>query len=76
MTTALLKRKISTAIDTINDPGFLKALHTIVQSKKDEMHITLNAAQKKELDKRMENHAAGKSKSYTWTEVRKAAGKK
>jgi putative addiction module component (TIGR02574 family) len=76
MTNTALKRKISNALSAINDPGFLNALHTIVQSKKEEVQVSLTVAQKKELDKRIENHLSGKSKSYSWASVKKAALKK
>jgi hypothetical protein len=33
----------------------------------------LNAAQKKELDERKERHQNGKSRSYTWDEVKSLA---
>lgn len=76
MTTALLKKKLSKAINSINDPGFLEALHIIVQSKSGETIHELTPTQKKELDKRLASHISGKSKSYTWAEVKKAAFKK
>ena len=76
MTTALLKKRLSKAINSIEDAGFLQALHTIVQSKKERAIYELTPAQKKELDKRMTNHVTGKSKSYSWAEVKKAAIKK
>jgi len=73
MTTALLKKKLSKAINSIDDTGFLQALHTIVQLKKDEVVFELTPAQRKELDRRMAAHLNGKSKSYSWMEVKKAA---
>lgn len=77
MTTTLLKKKLTKAINEIEDEQFLEALHTIVSSKQeDEMIYELSAAQKKELDKRKANHLSGKSRSYSWAEVKKAALKK
>ena len=76
MTTTLLKKKLSKAINSIEDIGFLQALHTIVQSKKKEDVYVLTPAQKKELDRRMANHLNGKSKSYSWAEVKKAGLRK
>ena len=76
MTTFLLKKKLTKAINDIDDSDFLNALHTIVQSKNEEAVYELNPAQKKELDRRRTNHLSGKSKSYTWDEVKKAALKK
>jgi Putative addiction module component len=77
MTTTLLKKKLTKAINEIEDEQFLKALDTIVSSKQeDEMIYELSAAQKKELDKRKANHLSGKSPSYSWAQVKKAALKK
>jgi hypothetical protein len=76
MTTSLLKKKLTKAISNIDDPDFLQALHTIVLSKNEEIAFELTPSQKKELDRRRANHLNGKSKSYSWDEVRKAALKK
>ena len=76
MTTSFLKKKLTRAINDIDDAEFLKALHTIVQSKNDESVYELTPAQKKELDRRRANHLNGKSKSYSWAEVKKAALKR
>ncbi len=49
MTTTLIKKKLAKAINEIDDPDFLEALHTIVNSKKDEeLAYQLSDAQKKE----------------------------
>ena len=77
MTTTLLKKKLNKAINEIDDTQFLEALHTIVSSKQEEELIyELSTEQKKELDKRKANHLSGKSRSYSWAEVKKAALKK
>lgn len=77
MTTTILKRKLAKAINEIDDAQFLQALHTIVTSKNEEDVIyELTAAQKKELDRRQANHLSGKSKSFSWSEVKKAALKR
>jgi hypothetical protein len=77
MTTALIKKKLTRAINEIEDPGFLQALHTIVSSKKEEENIyQLSASQKKELDKREAMHKSGQSKSYAWPAVNKSLLKK
>lgn len=72
MTTSVLKKKLTKAIDNIEDADFLKALHTIVSSKTEETAFGLSATQKKELDRRMADHKAGRSKSYSWDEVKKS----
>jgi len=72
-----LKKKLTKAINKIDDTEFLEALHTIVVSKQeDEIIYDLTNAQKKELDKRRANHLSGRSKSHTWAEVKKTALKK
>jgi putative addiction module component (TIGR02574 family) len=77
MTTTLIKKKLTKAINEIDDSDFLQALHTIVNSKKEEESAyQLSAAQKKELDKRLASHKSGQSKSYSWTEVKKSLLKK
>ena len=71
MTTAVLKKKLNKAINEIDDAQFLEALHTIVSSKQEEELIyELSTEQKKELDRRKANHLSGKSKSYSWEEVK------
>ena len=77
MTRVVLKKKLTKAINEIEDTDFLAALHTIITSKQEDEFIhDLTASQKKELDKRRTNHLGGKSKSHTWAEVKKAALKK
>lgn len=77
MTTTLIKKKLAKAIKEIDDPDFLEALHTIVNSKKDEeLAYQLSTAQKKELDSRQARHKSGQSKSYSWAEVKKSLLKK
>ncbi|MBK6826483.1 MAG: hypothetical protein IPG86_06300 [Chitinophagaceae bacterium] len=47
MTTALIKKKLTQAINEIDDAAFLSALHTIVENKMDEYRIReLSAFQK------------------------------
>ena len=77
MTTTLIRKKLTQAINEIEDTDFLRALHTIVNSKKEEEAIyQLSSPQKKELDKRKEKHLKGESKSYSWAEVKKSLLKK
>jgi hypothetical protein len=73
MTTTLIKKKLTKAIGEIDDPAFLMALQTIVNSKKEEEEIQqLSSMQKKELDERKFRHKKGQSKSYSWAEVKKS----
>lgn len=77
MTTTLIKKKLTKAINEIEDTDFLQALHTIVNSKKKEESVyKLSTSQKNELDKRQANHKSGRSKSYSWPEVKKSLLKK
>lgn len=77
MTTILLKKKLTKAINEIDDSDFLEALQTIVNSKKEEEKIhQLSSVQKRELDKRQTRHKSGESKSYTWAAAKKSLLKK
>lgn len=73
MTTTLIKKKLTKAINEIDDAAFLTALHTIVNNKKEEEDIyELSASQKKELDRRRSRHKAGQSRSYTLSSLQKS----
>ena len=76
MTTTVLKKEMHQAIDVIEDAGFLKAVHTILNEKKDEYDHDLSPDQWEEIDRRIKLHKAGKSKNYTWEEVRAYAKSK
>ena len=75
MTTTTLKKGIHKAVDNVNDNEILKAVYTILQKNSEEELYTLAPAQKRELDKRLAEHKAGKLKYYTFDEVKKAARK-
>lgn len=77
MTTILIKKRLTKAINEIDDTDFLEALQTIINSKKEEETIyQLSSGQKKELDKRQARHRSGESKSYSWAAVKKSLLKK
>ncbi len=77
MTTTIIKKKLTKAINEMDDPAFLVALHTIVNSKLEEDVIhQLSSRQKKELDLREARHQSGASKSYSWAGVKKSLLKK
>ena len=77
MTTIPIKKRLTKAINEIDDTDFLEALQTIVNSKKEEETIyQLSSGQKKELDKRQSRHRSGESKSHTWASVKKSLLKK
>ena len=76
MKTATLKKEIYHAIDNTKDTEILEAVYTILRRTRVEEEPTeLTATQKKELDKRLADHKAGKLKYYTIDEVRKAVFK-
>ena len=75
MTTITLKKGIHKAVDNVNDSEILKAVYTILKKNTEEESYELTAAQKRELDKRLTAHKAGKLKYYTFEEVKKAAFK-
>lgn len=77
MTTSGIKKKLTKAINEIDDPEFLNALHTIIHNKREEVELfELSAAQKKELDNRKSSHKAGNSKSYNLNTLKKTLLKK
>lgn len=77
MTTVLIKKKLTKAINEIEDAEFLKALHTIIHNKREEEEIfELSANQKKELDLRKSLHKSGQSKSYNLKSLKNALFKK
>ena len=76
MKTANLKKEIYQAIDNTKDNEILEAVYTILKRTVIEEEPTeLTAPQKKDLDKRLDNHKSGKLKYYTIDEVRKAVVK-
>lgn len=72
MKTSTLKKEIHQAIDDTKDNEILSAVYTILKkaSIDDESFAPLTTTQKKDLDKRLADHKAGKLKYYTIDEVR------
>ena len=75
MTTKALKREIYHAIDNTKDNEILEVVYTLLRRSIEEESTELTSKQKKELDKRLAEHKAGKLKYYTIEEVRKAVSK-
>ena len=77
MKTSALKKEIYQAIDNTKDNEILEAVYTILKRTvvNEEEATELTTAQKKELDKRLADHKAGKLKYYTIDELKKAVFK-
>ena len=73
MTTAAIKQEMHHAIDKINDPAFLKAIHTLLNDKSKEYEFT--ADEKSVINDRLGKYEKGKSKLYSWQEVKTAVKK-
>jgi putative addiction module component (TIGR02574 family) len=60
------------------DEGFLNVVYDMMLSQlnKKSTGIEFTESQKKELERRWELHKSGKSKSYTWEEVKQSIGAK
>ena len=72
MSTIEIKKSIHDYIN-IADEEFLKAIYALMQYDKSKDGFKLTSVQKKTLDQRKFNHKSGKSKSYTWEEVKQHA---
>ncbi|MFI5151092.1 MAG: hypothetical protein ACHQRM_15260 [Bacteroidia bacterium] len=75
MTTHTLKKELHRAIDDMADTSFLKAVHALFKeyALNYDNAYELSASEKKELDIQKKNYEAGKTKSYSVSEVRKRA---
>jgi hypothetical protein len=74
MTASTLRKELHKAIDNIEDQSFLKAVFTIVNEKKFE--YDLSPDQWHDVEQAQKLHKSGKSKSYSWEEVKKHAKSK
>ena len=71
MSTSELKTSIVQLLQTTGDNRVLRVVHDILLSGKEGKAFKLSQSQEQELDKRRADHKAGRSRSYTWEEVRK-----
>ena len=73
MTAITLKKELHQAIDKMPDAGFLKAVYALFKeyAVNYDSDYELSSEDKMELDHQRKLHKAGKTKSYTVTEVRK-----
>jgi hypothetical protein len=67
-----IRKELHQAIDNIDDEQFLKAIYTILAEKLSEYNYSLSLEQDKEVDRRIEAHKKGESKSYSWTQAKKS----
>jgi hypothetical protein len=72
MTTTALKKKIHEYIE-VTDNKILKAVYTLLEAqvKASEATFEFNKEQIKELNKRRKAHLSGKSKSYSFEQIKK-----
>ena len=72
MVTTALKKKIHEYID-VTDEKILKAVYTILEAhvKSTELDVEFSPEQIKELNKRRKAHLEGKSKSYSFEEIKR-----
>jgi hypothetical protein len=68
-----LKKEMVKAIENIDDQKFLEAVYLILNEKSRELRFELSESEKKELDKLDKLHKKGKSKSYSFEEVKNYA---
>ena len=71
MAVETVKEQIHQLINNIDDVEFLKAVQTIISAKiQDDRYDDLSEAEMQMLHEREENYLSGKSKTYTWEEVK------
>ncbi len=66
MGTAQIRQRLHEIIDTAGD-NKLKAIYTLLADESDLYQLT--SEQKKELDRRFEDHKNGIGRTYTWAET-------
>ena len=65
-----IKDELHQMINDIDDVEFLKAVQTIISAKTRDNSYELSDEQIQVLKEREENYLSGKSKTYTWEEVK------
>lgn len=70
MTATAIRKKAHQYLDTVDD-AMLKSVYALLKEyRKNQGETLLTEEQKAELDRRIEDHKSGKSKSYSWEEVK------
>ena len=71
MTTSTIRKNLHKYVDSVDD-SFARVMHAMVQEYLSSFQedFTLTTAQEKELEKRIQRHKNGESKSYSWNEVK------
>ena len=74
MTTTIIKKELHKAIDNMGDSSFLKAVYAMFKEYtiRYDGEYRLSSSEKSELDEQKKMHKAGKTKSYSLTDVRKS----
>lgn len=73
MTASILKKRITKAIEQIEDEHFLQALYTIISSNTPSKPYTFTKEDEYIVEERRAKYLSGKAKTYTTSEVRKRA---
>ena len=76
MTVSAIRKELHKAIDVIEDESFLKAVYTIINKQKAGVEYDLSPEEWEEIEYIQKQHKSGKSKSYSWDEVKKYAKSK
>ena len=71
MSTSELKLSIFELLSSTKNSKVLGAIYEILSSDSKGKRFTLSTIQQKEIDRRIKNHESGKSKSYSWEEVKR-----
>lgn len=74
MSTVELKSNISKMLGNVNDERFLKSVFVMLKEFSN-TEVGLSSKQLSELDKRVQNHKAGKTENYPWKASLKAIRK-
>jgi putative addiction module component (TIGR02574 family) len=71
MSTAELKLSIANLLGSTKNSKLLDVIYEILLSEKQEKGFQLSATMEKDLQRRIAKHKSGKSKSYSWEEVKR-----
>jgi len=75
MSTAEIKQRLQQYIET-GDEKLLKLMYVVAREYNNEKEYELDDTEIQLLEERWENYKSGKSKGYSWDEVKEMIGKK